>query len=514
MVKDDRTSTDHFPGLAQHLPHYYSILAHADLQRCLDQPHGLKRFFAKHHRTRFDHDQRLVLYAQGVPDRKTLTAIKAAADFIDISCSFILLLVPQDIADTVLDVCGPEDHFDCVIYQGKIDRVISCKDIPDTVCPILWSQIEIWENGRCHPCCLNNTDLGSIKTHDLSEMIVGTEMTKVRQDMLTGQRAASCQACWSNEDHGLPSMRQQVLQYYKLDFFARWIDRPAVRLLDMKCGNTCNAKCRICGPWRSSLHAQEYVKYADQEQGSKLLWELRDHRWFDDDNQHIRKQFKDLLPDLVNINIYGGEPFYVNDLDRFLDWICQEGHADHIRLHFNTNGSIFPETWIDTLSRFKEVDIGFSIDDVGRRFEVQRTLDWDTVNDRIDRFMRLDPDQFQLSVWPTVSILNVLYLDELEQWAQTKGLLTPVTQPRINIGILENPWYFSIEHMTPAARDLVCDKLSRSEFLAHRNLVNRIMQGPGSDGKDFCLQMLQYDQRRSEDFAAAHPEISRAMGLI
>jgi len=84
--------------------------------------------------------------------------------------------------------------------------------------------------------------------------------------------------------------------------------------------------------------------------------------------------------------------------------------------------------------------------------------------------------------------------------------------------MLHGPDHMSVQSMTPAARDLVLNKLKymfRTDHKYHQDIqgvINFIEQGSGSDGAEFCRRMRQTDQHRNQCFADTHPEIARAMG--
>ena len=68
----------------------------------------------------------------------------------------------------------------------------------------------------------------------------------------------------------------------------------------------------------------------------------------------------------------------------------QPGTAYYIEIHYNTNGTIYPEEAEEIWSHFKHVEIAFSIDAIKDRFEYQRTeAKWDEVNLNLHRFKTL-----------------------------------------------------------------------------------------------------------------------------
>ena len=76
----------------------------------------------------------------------------------------------------------------------------------------------------------------------------------------------------------------------------------------------------------------------------------------------------------------------------------------------------------------------------------------------------------------------------------------------------------SIQYMTPAAHELVLNKLKTTFWTTDRyqqeidNIIRFIENGPGSDGAEFLRKMKQTDAYRKQNFMDTHPEIARAMG--
>jgi organic radical activating enzyme len=78
-----------------------------------------------------------------------------------------------------------------------------------------------------------------------------------------------------------------------------------------------------------------------------------------------------MLPGVLYFEITGGEPFLIKQQFDLLQFAADCGEAHHIEVHYNTNGSIFPDHAPAIWSHFKKVEIAFSIDNVGKRFEYE-----------------------------------------------------------------------------------------------------------------------------------------------
>jgi hypothetical protein len=191
------------------------------------------------------------------------------------------------------------------------------------------------------------------------------------------------------------------------------------------------------------------------------------------------------------------------------------GHSKHIDIHYNTNGSQWPKNPL-LWKEFGRVDIAFSIDNVGNRFEYERYgAKWDEANKIIDATHILKDTSLPnitTQLCFTINIQNVYYLDELLAWADTKGF------GDIYFNMMHGPAHMSVQYMPPAAKELVLNKLKTTSWTTDNyqqeinNVINFIELGPGSNGKKFLFQMKQTDQYRRQNFMDTHPEIAAAMG--
>jgi hypothetical protein len=109
-------------------------------------------------------------------------------------------------------------------------------------------------------------------------------------------------------------------------------------------------------------------------------------------NYKFFAELEDALPNLVNIDMAGGESFLVKQFDRVVQLAVSTGYSKQMRLHYNTNGSIFPEKQILQWGNFKKIDLALSIDNIGQRFELERGGSWSTVENNIKKFLSLNLD--------------------------------------------------------------------------------------------------------------------------
>jgi MoaA/NifB/PqqE/SkfB family radical SAM enzyme len=175
-----------------------------------------------------------------------------------------------------------------------------------------------------------------------------------------------------------------------------------------------------------------------------------------------------------------------------------------MRLEFNTNGSVYPSSIIELIKKFKQVEILISIDAVGEKFEIQRGGQWHTIDKNIKLFSQLKNDNFIVKLSPTVNIQNVLYLEELVEYAQMQSY-------EIVWWYLENPDYLCIDNVTSAVKELIFTKYSNHHVSELCDIAVRVNQTNPVTGKKFIDYMKKLDQRRAQNFRESHVEIYDAM---
>jgi len=398
-------------------------------------------------------------------------------------------------------------------------------NLPNSICMLPWISIETSPMGTARPCCLAREEIIGIdlRQHTLQDAYKSEYMQKMRQQMRAGEKPATCKLCWDEEAAGRDSKRihsriRLKHLYNKVD----WTNDTPNQLwfLDLKLGNICNLKCRICGSWSSSKWAAEELDYMPKEFDKKThtayQW-LKQGKWVQE-SPNFWDNLKSLLPNIKYFEFTGGEPWLIEEHWDLLKYAVSTGESKHIDIHYNTNATVdalgFEKSFLWT--HFGRVDIAFSVDNVGKRFEYERYgADWDEANKIIDgiHFARdTDTTNITTQLCFTINIQNVYYLDELLEWADTKGFGS------IYFNMLHSPDHISIQYMTPEAKDLVLNKLKTTFWKSTKyqqeidNVIAFIENGPGSDGKEFLFKMQRTDAYRKQNFMDTHPEIAKAMG--
>jgi MoaA/NifB/PqqE/SkfB family radical SAM enzyme len=395
--------------------------------------------------------------------------------------------------------------------------------LPEKICMLPWVSIETSPIGTARPCCLAKDEITrtdgskySLRENTLEEIYHSDYMQNLRKEFLADKKPKTCQRCWDEEAAGRTSKRMnsriRLKEYYDSVDWNNF-NPDQLWFIDLKLGNICNLKCRICGSWSSSKWAKEEIDYIPElvDRKTHLAYTyLRDGAW-PRESEVFWDNLKTLLPNIKYFEFTGGEPFLIEQHFELLRYAVETGDSQHIEIHYNTNGTVFPEQ-TELWSSFKHVEIAFSIDNIGDQFEYERYgADWNLVQVNIAKFTALRSSKISTQLCTTMNIQNVYYLPELCDWISIQ------TFDHVYFNMLHDPWHMCISKMTLQAQKLVIDRLTTHEFSSkYRAEVLRIVQfiknGEGSDGREFLQKMQTTDEYRKQSFLDSHNEIAEAMG--
>lgn len=376
-------------------------------------------------------------------------------------------------------------------------------------CVLPWLSLETSPIGTVRPCCLAEEeiidDLGEkfdLQTADLQTVQNSEYMCKMRQSFLNQERPATCRKCWQEEDSGRTSKRMHTLDRLKhMIPDIHWTqDAKPLMFLDLKLGNICNLKCRICGSWSSSQFAVEEIKFSPRDGSDFHRIMLKKGSW-PRENPTFWQQIDSMLEQIRYIEFTGGEPFMIQEHFDMLQGIVDRGIAHQVEIHYNTNGTHYPDHAEQIWQHFKTVEIAFSIDDLDKRFEYQRTnAIWSEVYGNIERFrdLRKRRSNIQLQVCSTVNIFNVWHLEGLAQWIDQQDF------DFIYWNMLHEARHFCIASLPISAKQLAAERLDTATVGAfHRQQFTQIrdfmMAGESLPADQICEQIRQLDHRRGQN---------------
>ena len=375
------------------------------------------------------------------------------------------------------------------------------------ICTLPWMHMETTPMGEFRPCCLANEPIPNMNISQgdtIKDAFESPYMENLRQEFLAGNKPATCSKCWALEDAGGISKRMISNQKFGVN-----TAQKKIRFLDLKLGNICNLKCRICGGWSSSKWANEEIK-----QGSEIAkyW-MKQGQWPRQETK-LWQEIVDMLPHIDYFEFTGGEPFLIQEHFDILMASVEKGTSKHQQIHYNTNGTTFPADAIERIwPHFKEVEIAFSIDDLAERFEYQRHgAVWHEVNENVQRISAYK-NKFNLKtqICCTINIQNIYNLDAMAEWIDQQSF------DYVFFNYLQEDKVWNVQNLPHHYKDIIQDKLAKYQGAYQDDVAQALKYMLSVDGHNSALrERLQHkvkdsDQFRNENFERVFPEYA---GLI
>lgn len=453
----------------------------------------------------------------------------------------------------------------------KTDRVAMAKEIDpvaltkiSSFCVYPFIELSTVPAGFLRPCCFfthmikdEKHELMNVQRNTFQEAWNSPHLRSVRQEMLAGKAQPGCEQCYNEERYGSQSMRQRS--------FWPWLNRPEVRdaiqsasenegyvkgpvrFLELKPGNLCNLKCRMCNQFDSSSVAAELAsiskKFSELQLGNKAR--LFDDANFEPDfnaskmadwqnNPALWESARKIIPELEVLSIAGGEPTLIPEVFDFLSECVSSGRSSHIQVFFSSNFTRIPEKLVELSKHFREFNFIASIDGVGPVQEYIRfPSKWEDVSRNYLRILeQVNFKNTRLSVNMTLNIYNILHFTEFLAWleSQPKNVSSALFDVYpMNINILEHPPYLKAQNLPAAVRG---EAIRRIEEFRGRTKIFRMLAGLDDRIKQ-VLEMLKedpesqpgharrveqfwkftriLDESRGQSLAATLPELHAAM---
>lgn len=273
-----------------------------------------------------------------------------------------------------------------------------------------------YDSRNRHICC----KIQSYKKYDsYAELSSSEEVQSLRSKMLAGIKDPRCYECWNEDSVNKTSMRKWSLRNKSIEDINKEIQNPTLKNYILDSSNACNLACRTCGPWSSSTIVKERKEKVQHDKWKTIhVGEIK--------KTNVESFCKEDFTHIENIDVLGGEP--LSNLEHFkvLEKIIEDGHADNCLLNYSTNGTIkIGDHHLDIMFKFKQIFLILSYDAVGKKAEYIRTgCSWPVVEENLSIFKQLrnEHPNLNLECHPTISALNIFYLDELFTWLEENNI--------------------------------------------------------------------------------------------
>lgn len=292
-------------------------------------------------------------------------------------------------------------------------------------CVLPFVHIEVDTDGKIRPCCVydghftkEDGSLYNARTDSLHDIRNSTWIKSMQQKMLDDKPDRGCRKCYSEEMNNNVSRRIRENKRFEAEIDNIRNGVFNLKILDIKPGNTCNLKCRICNEYSSSKWLDDKYKLFNT---TKLFDEtqLANFKWYN--NENFWKELDDLIEHVEFIEIFGGEPMLIKQQFKFLEKLVERGLSKNITVSYATNGTIFPENAVKNIwPHFKRIIIMLSADGIKKGFEYSRyPAEWSVYENTLQRYV-------DAGITPTisygVSVYSIFNLIESIEYYYSKNI--------------------------------------------------------------------------------------------
>jgi pyruvate-formate lyase-activating enzyme len=348
-----------------------------------------------------------------------------------------------------------------------------------TFCPIPWIFQAVRSNGDIRVCCQANVtkNRGVVRKEDgtaynagvddLSEARNAQLMKDIRKNMLSSKWSEECGRCRQEEENKLTSRRQYERVQWKFSIVDALkstkpdgsidVNKSPTRYYDLRFGNFCNLKCRMCGPSDSNAWFEDWLKLTGKNtfrdtSGEITIEEVNgklcaaDFDW--PSSEMFWTQLENNIEYMEHVYFAGGEPMLIERHYEFLQKCIDSGYAEKIMLEYNTNGTTLPPRVVKLWTQFKEVRLGVSIDGMGSVLEYQRhPVKWTKVLKNLKTIDEL-PKNIKAWIAFTVTAYNVEHMIDFMKWKLEKSNFVKINssaiKPIITYHVAHNPPHLNI----------------------------------------------------------------------
>lgn len=329
----------------------------------------------------------------------------------------------------------------------------------DSLCPAPWKLAATSPLGSLRLCCDSDSKLNISLNEknepyrlplDWSRALNSKMFQSIRSEMLEGNWPSACFSCKRAESRGVLSTRKIYLERHEAGFKPNELnlvqDISQITELDLRLGNICNLKCRMCGPYSSSSWLSDYEELLSEGLISEIhpreLNRLKTN--WQDENAVVESLAK-LIPNLKHLYITGGEPTLSKGGKLFLEKCIEQNCSQNIHLRYNTNGSFWNEDLVKLWPHFASVFVKISIDGIGPINEyIRYPSKWGAILDVLTSYQKLKSEiNLGMSIQVSLQAYNAFRIKEIISFFSQLNLnvvFTHVERPNfLSMGVLPSP---------------------------------------------------------------------------
>lgn len=348
-----------------------------------------------------------------------------------------------------------------------------------------------------NPCSIYKGFIKKTKDVDIAEVWNSKEHLEIKSLVENDIPIPGCEVCYNEERNGRKSRRQSVAELYESFHQDVVLDLDSPQGLDYSVGNLCNLKCIICGPTQSTSWIKDYELIYPNKSTEKYKYKKNEQKLLEN---------TEMLKNIKTLHIHGGGEPLLSDVHYQLLLKIKEAKGLHdLKLFYNVNGTVVPEDHLlEIWQECRTIELYFSIDDIGKRFDYQRTgAKWNQVTNNLEKIKTIMPHNHLFNINCVWSLLNLYYLDELYEWYENNFKTNRYGDP-VNFTLQEVIGPCKVVSLRKDTKNLLKEKFKKYNFLV--DLVESIPEDDSYTNTRFWNYINDLDRVRNADFKKICPE--------
>lgn len=376
-----------------------------------------------------------------------------------------------------------------IVFLAK-DFCLAMKTKAPFICTAPWSHIFINNEGHFYHCCIaeafsqpishQGKPLHVSNVSSLLEVLEADDSVKIREEMIQGKTPSACQKCAQDESCKNVSYRYSFNSKYH-SHYESIVSSPddaniSISSIDMRPGNLCNLKCRMCYPLSSKLWLDEWPLLFQDSANEREVVKAKAINWHQD--PAVWKKIEEAIQDVSLFHFAGGEPLIIPEVELFLKYCIERGLAERMDLSFNTNLTILKEEMLELWGHFKSVKLMISIDGTSEvNHYIRYPSRWSHIQENLEK-LKLHSEKihfFRCSIVTTVQLLNIYNIKDLVK--KIIELNNPVIHQGVKFNFLDSPSCYSACALPQREKESLIEELQEFAFeLFEKELIGYALE--------------------------------------
>ena len=363
-------------------------------------------------------------------------------------------------------------------------------------CPLPWAQVAVHNSGEFRSCIQarscrktkgilkdSNDNIMRAEANTIDEVRNAPLLKEVRQDMLKGKRHSMCIRCNDEDDAKMNSRRRNAIReyYQKYNYDISYaqsstqkdgtlvVNKSPILEWDIRLGNLCNLRCRMCNPGESTQWYDEwfdtmfsgfktdFTRVELIKNKGKVKPKNDIYNWYSETN--FFSQFDNSSTGTKKIYFSGGEPTLVENMYDMLQKLIDSGMAKDMELEYNINLTNIPKRAISLWHEFKKVQLGCSIDGVGKINDyIRYPSKWSKIDENIkwlDVNTKPNIVLFNTFTWQILNAVEVLDLVKYQIENNFTKFNFAVNSVFFSMHFLHSPDYLNVKALPKELKEYV-----------------------------------------------------------